>query len=100
MEGNGDKSVCKMVQLSVRCMVDNHPGITKDLTFVNKWIGASDTSWENPSNWSCGLVPDQYADVEINTVNITVGSLVTVRSLAIKHGTTITIRLLYNVTVL
>jgi len=83
-----------------RCMVDNNPGITYDLTFVNKWTGALDTSWENPSNWSCGLVPDQYSDVEINTGNVTVNSLVTVRSLSTKPGAKITIRPPFNLTTL
>jgi hypothetical protein len=35
------------------------------LRFYNRWLGVVDNSWQNASNWSCGIVPDQYTDVII-----------------------------------
>lgn len=33
---------------------------------VNEWNGLASQFWNNPQNWSCGLVPDANTDVVIN----------------------------------
>lgn len=32
---------------------------------INTWVGTSDTSWENPLNWSAGVVPSTQSSVFI-----------------------------------
>ncbi len=54
------------------------------LKFNSKWVGEQDTRWENPLNWSCGVVPDANTDVIINTgtkFNPQVNTLKSCRSL-------------------
>ena len=36
------------------------------LKFTSYWTGAKNNRWEEPSNWSCGNVPDANTDVVIN----------------------------------
>ncbi len=36
------------------------------LFFTNQWIGSANTAWEDPLNWSCGIIPDENNDVLIN----------------------------------
>jgi len=36
------------------------------LKFSVIWNGTVSTDWENPNNWGCGKLPDQYTDVYIN----------------------------------
>ncbi len=31
------------------------------------WTGSMDTNWNNPSNWGCGIVPNQNTNVDINS---------------------------------
>ncbi|MEN9569261.1 MAG: hypothetical protein RL172_492 [Bacteroidota bacterium] len=50
-----------------RCIVDVAPGIEYTLRFKNIWNGATSSNWFTATNWSCGLVPDQYTDVIIPT---------------------------------
>ncbi|MEO6455465.1 MAG: hypothetical protein ABIN97_15405 [Ginsengibacter sp.] len=37
------------------------------LKFSDTWTGAIDSAWENPANWSCNIIPDEYMDVIINS---------------------------------
>jgi Fungalysin metallopeptidase (M36) len=54
-----------------RCKITNGSIVSysaeNTLRFYNRWLGSADNSWLNPSNWSCGVVPDQYTDVIIPT---------------------------------
>jgi hypothetical protein len=36
------------------------------LKFTSYWTGKTNNKWEEPSNWSCGNVPDANTDVVIN----------------------------------
>lgn len=38
------------------------------LTFVSTWTGADGESWNNPDNWSCGVVPDEFTDIIVNSI--------------------------------
>lgn len=49
-----------------RCRVNN--AIVSNefvLKFSTSWTGAYSTSWENPLNWGCGILPDANTDVTI-----------------------------------
>ncbi len=71
------------------------------IKFVNKWNGSVSTTWENPSNWSCGAVPDAGTDVIINNgAVITLNSNTTIRSLTISTGASLTVGAGYNLTIL
>src|SRR5690606_13933356 len=41
-----------------RCIADENNSNEYTLTFENSWLGSVDTVWENPANWTCGIVPD------------------------------------------
>jgi hypothetical protein len=65
------------------------------LKFSMRWTGAVNTNWENPANWSCGSVPDQYTDVTIAgglTNYPAVNFSTTCRSLSISTGASVTVR--------
>ncbi len=81
-----------------RCVVTNggNTYYSQDFTlkFGMRWSGTVSTAWENPANWSCGGVPDEYTDVIINagTVNFPqVNASVSCRSLTVNPGVTITV---------
>lgn len=40
------------------------------IKFTNTWRGTVNNSWENPANWSCGVVPDANTDVTVGTTTI------------------------------
>ncbi len=52
-----------------RCQVTTTFGIeytiNETIRFYNYWIGNADNNWGNPSNWRCGILPNQYTDVII-----------------------------------
>ncbi len=37
------------------------------LKFTSSWTGAASTAWEDPANWQCGAVPDQYTDAVVDS---------------------------------
>jgi len=64
-----------------RCLVTeiNGPEFSREivLKFETKWTGANSTAWDDPANWSCGILPDENTDVKveagtINNLNINV----------------------------
>lgn len=40
------------------------------LRFRLIWNGQSDQDWANPDNWTCGVLPDQYTDIEVPRVGL------------------------------
>ncbi len=81
-----------------RCLVTNSKGSTYTLPaflrFTTTWTGATDSTWENAANWSCGLVPDEFTDVVIpEKTNIPkVNTDVKCRSLLVSPGANIHIQ--------
>ncbi len=64
------------------------------------WVGGADSNWNNPANWSCGVVPGQNDDVTINPGGnspvVGVGGGV-VRSITINLNTTLTVNATFTV---
>ncbi len=58
---------------------------------VNTWTGSVNSVWENPANWSCGMVPGLYSNVVLNSGNAIISSNVTVYSLNVNPAATLTI---------
>lgn len=50
-----------------RCNISGGLNTVATLKFVNYWTGAVSNLWDNPANWSCGVLPDGSTDVVINT---------------------------------
>ena len=65
-----------------RCVTDLIPGPVNMIKFTSTWIGTVSNYWNNPANWSCGILPGPTTDVYINprghvevTGNVIIGSL-------------------------
>ena len=82
-----------------RCVVDGVSGIVHTIRFTNTWKGSTNNAWNNPANWSCGVVPDQNTDVYIGSGNIVVSSNVVVRSLELGPGVVVTVKPGYTIIV-
>jgi len=74
-----------------RCVVDGISKRSNSIIFRNEWTGAVDQAWENPANWSCGSAPNANTDVVVKTGTILINSNVTVRSLTVQPGASITV---------
>jgi len=61
------------------------------ISFKNTWVGAVSTAWENPLNWSCGILPDANTDVVINSGTVELNSSTAIRSLTQSPSATLTI---------
>lgn len=86
-----------------RCLVDGNYSETYRIVFRNQWIwnNPAHANWEDPSNWSCGTVPDSNTDVVItNGAAVTLNSNTTIRSLYVSPGATLTVAPGVNLTVL
>lgn len=83
-----------------RCMVDGISSEIFEIRFADTWIGSVDSNWSNPGNWNCGSIPDSNTDVHINSGNIVINSNVTIRSLKLNPGATITVTTGNNLTIL
>ncbi len=65
-----------------RCRVNgNRFSTAVTVKFQTQWTGAAGNTWENPSNWDCGLLPDAFTDVVIPSGVITVNSLAVCRNI-------------------
>jgi len=83
-----------------RCIVNGSVSSTAfSIQFINTWTGTVDSTWENPANWNCGVLPDANTDVIINSGTIVLNSNTTVRSLTINTGASLTVNAPYSVTV-
>jgi len=80
-----------------RCAVTNGGATTFSTAEVlgrgDTWTGATSTAWEDPTNWSCGNVPDNNTDVIFNASSAVsvISSNVSIRSLRIYPSVHITL---------
>ena len=82
-----------------RCIVDGTSSNIFTIKFFNTWTGSTNSSWENPANWSCGSVPDANTDVVIASGTVILNSNTTIRSLVLNPGVNFTINPGYNLTI-
>jgi RHS repeat-associated protein len=79
-----------------RCVISNN-GATiftapQTLKFSLTWTGNVNTAWENPANWSCAAVPDEFIDIIIPTGSTAlpvINSNAACRSLLLRPGTSL-----------
>jgi PKD repeat protein len=86
--------------LVYRCIIDGN--ISDELYYLkiqNTWTGNAGTAWENPANWSCGMLPDGNTDVLINSGTVILSSNGICRSLTVAPGASFTILPGYVLTV-
>lgn len=74
-----------------RCTVDGVNSAVYTVQFFNSWTGTVSTDWENPANWSCGVLPDDATDVVITSGTITLGTNTTIRSLKLHPSVNFTV---------
>jgi Leucine-rich repeat (LRR) protein len=74
-----------------RCLVNAVPGTASVLKISSYWMGIVSSAWENPQNWSCGVVPDANSDVIINNGTVVVNSNTSCRSLTARPGVSVTV---------
>jgi hypothetical protein len=60
------------------------------IQFANEFTNITGSNWENPANWSCGILPDVNTNVIING-NATLNSNASCRSLYVNPGATFTV---------
>jgi hypothetical protein len=80
--------------MQLRCVANaNQAGPAYTLTFGTVWTGGANSSWSNPSNWNCGVIPFKDLDAII-PASVTIFPLVDIaeaaaRSVQLKTGATI-----------
>jgi hypothetical protein len=67
---------------------------------TNTWTGAVNSSWENPGNWSCGIVPnDPTINVVINSGTVILNSNKTVHSITVQPGANLIVNAGFTLTI-
>ena len=74
-----------------RCIAGNDTSRVFVLIFQNEFLQRLNSSWENASNWGCGVEPDENTDVIITQSVIVLSSDATINSLTIVQGAKFTI---------
>jgi hypothetical protein len=89
-----------------RCLINGVSGQTysneETLKFIATWVGSFSTAWENPVNWGCNKVPDNYTDVFVNggtPFKPIVSSNTSVRTLTLTSYTNLNITTGYTLTI-
>jgi hypothetical protein len=63
------------------------------LKITYTWKGAANSDWENPANWSCNKLPDEFTDVKVPAgVPLILNSAAKVRSITLSQGSQFTIK--------
>ncbi len=83
-----------------RCIVDGNAGNVFSMVFVNYWLGTVSNAWENPQNWSCGVVPDGFTDVVVNSGTVTLNSNTTVAAITVTPGAHVIVNPAYQLILL
>ncbi len=86
-----------------RCLVNgNTYSQVYTLKFTATWQGTVSNVWENPANWSCGVLPDANTDVLLESGKNNypqVNTNTAVRSLKAGSGATVTVKTGFNLTI-
>ncbi|MEP7164662.1 MAG: GEVED domain-containing protein [Ferruginibacter sp.] len=67
---------------------------------TNTWTGSVSNIWENPLNWSLGVLPNPCTKVIINSGTVVLSSNTTIYNLTIGVGVILTVHTGYNLTIL
>jgi len=81
-----------------RCLTDGQYSTVQFLKFVATFKGLRSSLWNNPENWSCGVLPDKYTDVFINTTNAILNYNTTVKSVSVSGNGDLLVRQPYVLT--
>jgi lysophospholipase L1-like esterase len=99
-----NNATSSMYGYQYRCIVNGSTiSNIHELKFKSGWRGSVNALWNNPANWSCGAVPDANTDVVIEgglTNYPQVSTNVTIRSLRLATGATMTVNTGSTLTVL
>ncbi len=82
-----------------RCISGNVNSNVFSIAFENTWNGSVSSAWENPLNWSCGVVPDANTDVIIFAGNIYISVSTSIRKLTVNSSAHIFIQPGVNLTI-
>jgi hypothetical protein len=82
------------------CVSNNVYSNVFSLQFTNTFNSIVSNFWENPLNWSCGVLPDSNTDVFINSGSLILNSTTTIRSLKLGAGASLTINPGVSLTIL
>jgi hypothetical protein len=66
---------------------------------VNTWTGNVSTAWENPDNWSLGILPDPITIVAINSGTVVLSSNVSIKSLQLAQDVNFKVNSGYTLTI-
>ena len=83
-----------------RCISDSRFSAVFILKPENRWTGTVSTAWENPANWSCGILPDSNSDVIIPGGSVIVQSNPVVKSIKVSPGVSVRVNQGFVLTVL
>jgi len=83
-----------------RCLVDAVPTGSYLLKFGNTWLGTINNTWENPGNWSCGMIPDIYTDVMIPAGNVQLNNSTSINSITLGSAAILTVSSGANLTII
>lgn len=67
---------------------------------TNQWIGTTNSTWENASNWSSGFVPNASSDVIINSGTVVINSNTTISSLQLSPGVIFSVNPMFKLVIL
>jgi hypothetical protein len=71
------------------------------IDFSNIWTGSVSSAWENPGNWSCGKIPDQYTEVIIPYgKTVIINSNPTIQNIKVNATANVTVNTGYKLTIL
>jgi len=92
-----------------RCAVSGNYSTIFTLKFYETWVGRDNGNWEDPNNWSCGILPDSNTDVYFHRYlhysSVILNSNQTIRSFLINQdggfgGINLTVKAPYQLTIL
>jgi hypothetical protein len=82
-----------------RCISNDLTGITQTITFENNWTGSINNIWNDPGNWSCGVVPDGGTDVIISNGTVLLNANGICRTLQLQNGGNLSIQSGFSLTI-
>lgn len=92
-----------MAGYQYRIKVNGNPSQVFTLKFITMWTGTNSKVWEDPANWSCNAVPNQFTDVVIPPGKARypdINANTVIRSIELQAGAQLTLNSGFNLTLL